>query len=67
MSEPQWWWCRRHRRVERTEERCGERFLLGPYESAEAARNWRERAAARTDAWDEADEEWHSWPGEDQG
>jgi hypothetical protein len=50
-----WYWCLRHSRVE-PKAGCPDRDRLGPYETADAARHWRERVAARNaeaDAWDD--------------
>ncbi|CAN5819780.1 hypothetical protein BH23ACT10_BH23ACT10_00990 [soil metagenome] len=58
MSDEQFYWCSSHERVERGEDRCAERNLLGPYESAEAARNWKQQRDAREDRWEAQDEAW---------
>ncbi len=52
------YWCQRHGRVERAGETCPERDLLGPYPSAEAARNWRQQHEAREDRWQAQDDAW---------
>ena len=53
----QWWWCLRHNRVEQEPDvRADER--LGPYESAEAARDWRARNEAREKRWEDEDQVW---------
>lgn len=55
----QWYWCLRHNRAESTE-RCGAELRMGPYESAEAAAQYAEKAKARDDAWAEEDERWEN-------
>ena len=57
MSE-QYYWCRRHDRVERAGEACGERFRLGPYPTPEAAREWRQQRDAREERWEDEDRAW---------
>jgi hypothetical protein len=58
VSDEQYYWCRKHDRVERSGGTCPERDLLGPYPSAEAARNWRQQRDAREDRWQAQDEAW---------
>ena len=53
-----WYWCQEHERAEEKREACARDKRLGPYESKEAAENWRERFEAREEAWEEQDEEW---------
>ncbi len=50
-----WYWCLRHSTVEPADG-CAGTDRMGPYESAEEARNWRQRVAARNEAWDAEDE-----------
>jgi hypothetical protein len=57
MSE-QYYWCTRHERVEAAGQACPEKFRLGPYTSAEDARNWRERRNSREDRWQAEDDAW---------
>jgi hypothetical protein len=52
-----WYWCLEHRDVE-TEDGCRSATRLGPYESPEAARDWRNRAESREDRWEEDDARW---------
>lgn len=52
-----WFWCTRHERVER-ERTCPDRYLLGPYDSAAAARNWRQRRDQREERWEAQDRAW---------
>ena len=63
MADGAYWWCRRHDRVETTDDRCKARHVLGPYDTEADARNWRERFEAREERWEEQDEEWE---GEDE-
>lgn len=59
MAELQrFWWCQRHHRVETIDDACSARHLLGPYPSAAAARNWKQRHDAREDRWEAQDEQW---------
>ena len=57
----EFYWCLTHKRVESTP-RCGSALLMGPYETEEQARQYAETAAARDDAWQKEDEEWHGTP-----
>lgn len=54
----QYWWCTRHGRVEGDDTTCRAKDRYGPYESEEAARNWRDRFAANEDRWEAQDEAW---------
>jgi len=58
MSDPTWWWCLEHRKVEEGFG-CGSTTRVGPYDSqqeaAAAPQRLRERAAQQK-ARDEADE-----------
>jgi len=58
VSDEQYYWCQKHSRVERSGATCPERDLLGPYPSADAARNWRQQRDAREDRWQAQDEAW---------
>lgn len=58
MSDEQYYWCQKHGRVETSGGTCPGRDLLGPYPSAEAARNWRQQRDAREDRWQAQDEAW---------
>lgn len=51
----QYYWCLRHSAVEPAAGCAGNR-RMGPYASAEEARNWRQRVEERNDAWDAEDE-----------
>lgn len=55
-----WYWCLSHDRVESDDERDDPDNALGPYESPEAARNWRERVEERAEDWKAQDESWNS-------
>lgn len=58
-AEPEeWYWCLRHQRAEGDQSSCPPDDRLGPYESEDAARHWRERVEARNEKWDKEDEEW---------
>lgn len=58
MADTEWWWCTRHARVERSPAACAEQYLLGPYPTAHAARDWRTRRDAREDRWEAQDRAW---------
>lgn len=57
MSD-RFYWCTRHQRVERHGEACPEQFRLGPYPTADEARDWRQRRDSREDRWEAEDETW---------
>ena len=57
----QWFWCQTHERAEREGEACPQNERLGPYDSREAAENWRSRHQQREERWEEQDEEWEQW------
>lgn len=61
-----YYYCLEHDRVEQEGETCRADNRLGPYDSAEAARNWKDRVEKRNETWDEEDEEWESWGDEEQ-
>lgn len=62
MSEPkdlgdargEWYYCFKHEKVERRDE-CNQMDRMGPYPTAEDARNWRERVAERNANWGDDD------------
>ena len=60
-ADVQWFWCMEHRRAEPEGEACAQDKRLGPYESREAAANWKQRHEQREERWEEQDEEWESW------
>lgn len=51
----EWYYCFKHQTVERRGE-CVEMDRMGPYPTADDARNWRARVAERNEQWDEDDE-----------
>ena len=59
----EYFWCLVHDRVE---ERgmCTADDRLGPYETPEAARGWRDRHELRDEAWQTEDERWESTLGD---
>ncbi len=59
-----WWWCLKHSRPEQDPDvdSKGE-DRVGPYDSEEAARGWREQFEARNEKWDREDREWREGPG----
>jgi hypothetical protein len=58
-----WYWCILHDTVE-PEQGCPAHLRLGPYESPEAAQNWRERTEARDNRWEDEDARWEGRPPE---
>ena len=54
----EWYYCFKHKKVE-TNAECHEMDRMGPYPTREDAENWRERVAARNEAW--GDEDWRNW------
>ncbi len=52
------YWCQRHARVEPAGDTCPERDLLGPYPSADAARDWKHQHEEREDRWQAQDDAW---------
>jgi hypothetical protein len=55
-AKGEWYYCFSHKKVE-TREDCNEMDRMGPYPTQEDAENWRERVAARNEAWDAEDDE----------
>ncbi len=64
MSTIEWYWCLTHERAEPASERDDPDNALGPYESADAAADWRSRHEERALKW-KADDE--AWDGEGNG
>ena len=62
MAADEWYWCLTHSRVEGAIDRDDPDNALGPYESEDAARNWKERNEERAAVWNAQDE---AWDGED--
>lgn len=56
--EGAWYWCMHHQRAEDAEHVCRALDRLGPYNSEDEARNWRERAEARNRRWEAEDRRW---------
>lgn len=61
MAE-KYYWCLTHSRVETEDGRDDPDSALGPYDSPEAAQDWKATNEARNDQW-EADD--RAWEGED--
>jgi hypothetical protein len=62
VATTQWYWCLTHQRPEVADDRDDVDNALGPYESEDAARNWKQRNEERDAAWKAQDE---AWEGED--
>lgn len=58
MSTTEWFWCLTHSRGETGEDRDDPDNSLGPYESAEAAANWKDRHDERAAEWKAQDQAW---------
>lgn len=52
----EWYYCFTHDRVEHQDE-SDDTDRMGPYPTAEDARNWRERVAERNAEWDDEDDD----------
>lgn len=59
MSTIEWYWCLTHQQAETAEQRDDPDNALGPYPSAEAARDWKRLNEERAEAWKEDDERWN--------
>jgi hypothetical protein len=53
----EWWWCLKHQRAEHAPD-VKDAMRMGPYESKEAAENWKDRLDARNEEWEKEDERW---------
>lgn len=53
-----WYWCLRHQRVESGTGNCPPEDRMGPYESEDAARNWKDRVDSRNEKWEKDDKDW---------
>lgn len=51
-AQGEWYYCFKHDRVERRGD-CIEMDRMGPYPTAEDARNWRQRVEERNREWDD--------------
>jgi hypothetical protein len=54
----EWWYCLDHGTVEPADTKCFPDRRLGPFDSPEAARNWRETYKERDNQWEREDAEW---------
>lgn len=57
-----WYWCMRHQTAEQGQG-CRALDRLGPYATAEDARNWRQSVERRNRSWDDADDRWERGKG----
>lgn len=57
MADSQWYWCLSHNRVEEGFG-CRADNRLGPYDSPEAAADWKSRHEARGEHWEAEDRAW---------
>jgi hypothetical protein len=54
-----WWWCLKHSRPEQDPDvDVPADARVGPYDTEEAARGWKEQFEARYEKWEREDEEW---------
>jgi hypothetical protein len=51
-----WYYCFKHEKVE-TRDECAQSDRMGPYPTRDAAEHWRDRVAARNQAWDDEDDD----------
>lgn len=58
MEQPQFWFNIRTRTVETEYDKSQGKDLLGPYPTEAAAAQALQKAAERTDSWDEEDRRW---------
>jgi len=58
MSAGGFYWCLRHQRVETDDDKCAERFLLGPFDSSEEASHALELVRERNEKWEDEDARW---------
>ncbi len=54
----EYYWCLRHGDVEEGPTTCRADDRMGPYATAEAAREWRDTVSARDAEWQADDERW---------
>lgn len=59
MSDREFWWCLRHRRVESGDDVCPAQYRLGPYPSAEEATRALDTVDRRNAEWEAEDARWH--------
>jgi hypothetical protein len=52
-----YYWCLTHGRVEQGTA-CPATERMGPYDTPEAARDWRDRVESRAEAWQVEDDRW---------
>jgi len=65
MSDVQWYWSLTEERAVRADERGPSDEVLGPYASEAEAVNWKQKAEARNEAWEQADREWEGDDGDE--
>lgn len=58
MSEAEFYWCVRHRRVESGDDVCPARYRIGPFATAAEAEHALELVQQRNETWDEEDARW---------
>ena len=63
-DEEGWYWDLLNERAVPAAERGFADHMLGPYPTKAAAENWKATSEARNEAWDDADEAWNAWDGE---
>ena len=63
----EWYWCLTHQRAEKSDQRDDPDNTLGPYVTAEAARNWKQTVDDRAEKWQEQDEAWSGDAPADEG
>ncbi len=63
MSD-KWWWDLTEGRAVTSAERPRDAEVLGPYDTRQAAEDWKATSEARNEAWKDEDER---WAGDDRG
>jgi hypothetical protein len=58
MEPTEWYWDLKRNIAVPAEERGPGDHMLGPYPTKGEAENWKAKAEARNEAWDEDDDEW---------
>jgi hypothetical protein len=64
-DDTEWYWDLGRNKAVRADERGPADLVLGPYASRAEAEDWKSLVDQRNEGWEEADEEWHRDPGDD--
>jgi hypothetical protein len=66
MTATTWYWCLTHERAETADERDHPENALGPFESPDAARDWKDRNEERAQKWKQQDQAWEGDDADDE-